>query len=232
MLYAIGEIVLVVIGILIALQINNWNENRKQDDKINSYLKSMSIDLKNDVNAYERIIQNFKKQINTNSTIFTDKDYKMLPIDSIVPMITSYYESHTIVDQTYQKIKNSGLAGELRSKELNNAINEYYADVATRFYAYIDFDRERTITDDEYWFYTDAYEIHISFNDEITTKLPYAEPESKRKQALIAMIETNRGRNYLRANIGRKTIGVAYVESTKAKANELIQIINEASQNK
>ena len=27
--YAIGEIVLVVIGILIALQINNWNENRK-----------------------------------------------------------------------------------------------------------------------------------------------------------------------------------------------------------
>ena len=28
--YAIGEIVLVVIGILIALQINNWNENRKE----------------------------------------------------------------------------------------------------------------------------------------------------------------------------------------------------------
>lgn len=27
--YAIGEIVLVVIGILIALQINNWNESRK-----------------------------------------------------------------------------------------------------------------------------------------------------------------------------------------------------------
>ena len=27
--YAIGEIVLVVIGILIALQINNWNEERK-----------------------------------------------------------------------------------------------------------------------------------------------------------------------------------------------------------
>jgi hypothetical protein len=27
--YALGEIILVVIGILIALQINNWNENRK-----------------------------------------------------------------------------------------------------------------------------------------------------------------------------------------------------------
>ncbi|MFT6046016.1 MAG: hypothetical protein ACI9WC_001721, partial [Arenicella sp.] len=30
LLYAIGEIVLVVIGILIALQINTWNEDRKQ----------------------------------------------------------------------------------------------------------------------------------------------------------------------------------------------------------
>ena len=28
--YAIGEIILVVIGILIALQINNWNETRKE----------------------------------------------------------------------------------------------------------------------------------------------------------------------------------------------------------
>ena len=28
--YAIGEIILVVIGILIALQINNWNERRKK----------------------------------------------------------------------------------------------------------------------------------------------------------------------------------------------------------
>ena len=29
--YAIGEIILVVIGILLALQINNWNEKTKQD---------------------------------------------------------------------------------------------------------------------------------------------------------------------------------------------------------
>ncbi len=33
MRYAIGEIVLVVIGILIALQINNWNEVQKQEDR-------------------------------------------------------------------------------------------------------------------------------------------------------------------------------------------------------
>ena len=40
--YAIGEVVLVVIGILIALQINNWNENRKDGVKEQIILKSLS----------------------------------------------------------------------------------------------------------------------------------------------------------------------------------------------
>ncbi|WP_445732221.1 DUF6090 family protein [Mariniflexile sp.] len=43
--YAIGEIVLVVIGILIALQINNWNENRKTDLKIKGSLEALRSDL-------------------------------------------------------------------------------------------------------------------------------------------------------------------------------------------
>ncbi|MBO3116103.1 hypothetical protein J4050_05055 [Winogradskyella sp. DF17] len=43
--YAIGEIILVVIGILLALQINNWNESRKQRD----YETQLIIQLKKDL---------------------------------------------------------------------------------------------------------------------------------------------------------------------------------------
>ena len=39
--YAIGEIVLVVIGILIALQINNWNEENKKRKEVNEYLTNL-----------------------------------------------------------------------------------------------------------------------------------------------------------------------------------------------
>jgi len=41
LLYAIGEIVLVVIGILIALQINNWNEERKLEDQRQQLISSL-----------------------------------------------------------------------------------------------------------------------------------------------------------------------------------------------
>ncbi len=41
LIYAIGEIVLVVIGILIALQVNNLNENRKQDRRVKAFLTKL-----------------------------------------------------------------------------------------------------------------------------------------------------------------------------------------------
>ena len=40
--YAIGEIVLVVIGILIALSINNWNSNRIQKQKESLLLNALN----------------------------------------------------------------------------------------------------------------------------------------------------------------------------------------------
>lgn len=46
--YALGEIVLVVIGILIALQINNWNEQRKKNKVKKSYKTSLISDLTKD----------------------------------------------------------------------------------------------------------------------------------------------------------------------------------------
>jgi len=45
MRYAIGEIVLVVIGILIALQINIWNGDRKQENRRKEVTKSLTVEL-------------------------------------------------------------------------------------------------------------------------------------------------------------------------------------------
>ena len=55
--YAIGEIVLVVIGILIALSINNWNQKNSQQETVKSFMGSLISDLQNDIHeAEDRII--------------------------------------------------------------------------------------------------------------------------------------------------------------------------------
>ena len=57
--YAIGEIVLVVIGILIALQINNWNENRKLENRRQEYYSQLLDDLNNDIIFAQNTIEDF-----------------------------------------------------------------------------------------------------------------------------------------------------------------------------
>ncbi len=51
--YAIGEIILVVIGILIALQINNWNEQNKINKSININLLTLKENLLEDQQQLE-----------------------------------------------------------------------------------------------------------------------------------------------------------------------------------
>ncbi|GAA4314420.1 hypothetical protein GCM10023115_28460 [Pontixanthobacter gangjinensis] len=53
LLYAIGEIFLVVIGILIALRINNWNEERKIEDQLNTYLLKVQKELKMNISSLD-----------------------------------------------------------------------------------------------------------------------------------------------------------------------------------
>ena len=47
LLYALGEILLVMIGILLALQVNNWNERRKNNQKV--------------IHSYEQILLSLEK---------------------------------------------------------------------------------------------------------------------------------------------------------------------------
>jgi len=55
--YAIGEIVLVVIGILIALQINNWNENRLNNKVLNTFLVNLKQELQGEQNILNSMIE-------------------------------------------------------------------------------------------------------------------------------------------------------------------------------
>jgi hypothetical protein len=90
--YAMGEITLVVIGILIAVSINSWNEAHEQKQELLNIYKIVSDDLNNDVNQIDKIIQYY----NSRDSIFkrildgkmTNEDYKNYP--NYTKIITGY----------------------------------------------------------------------------------------------------------------------------------------------
>ena len=60
LLYAIGEIILVVIGILIALQVNNYNEAKKQELKTKEILTKIHEELALNIQKSDDIIEFYK----------------------------------------------------------------------------------------------------------------------------------------------------------------------------
>ena len=61
MRYAIGEFVLVVIGILIALSINNWNAQKSNDERFTKILREMQADLLLDIEQVEPQLKDGQK---------------------------------------------------------------------------------------------------------------------------------------------------------------------------
>ena len=57
--YALGEIILVVIGILIAVSINNWNEGRKQEKALANILAVLVEDIKSDTAEASQVIDHY-----------------------------------------------------------------------------------------------------------------------------------------------------------------------------
>ena len=73
LLYAIGEILLLVIGILIALQINNWNEEKKERQRLNDFLTEIRKNLSDDILKANDIIDRFITQISMLRNIRLNK---------------------------------------------------------------------------------------------------------------------------------------------------------------
>ena len=67
LLYAIGEILLVMIGILLALQVNNWNEQKQRKRQEIEYLRNFKNDLEIDVNRFDLTLSFMNRSKNSMS---------------------------------------------------------------------------------------------------------------------------------------------------------------------
>jgi len=105
LVYAIGEIILVVIGILIALEINKYNEANKQRAKEVQFLKNLTTDLILEENELDRYIEIRESMVNSAQIILEHFNGK--PVDDI--NLFHYHNFNVEIWQAFQRINNTFL---------------------------------------------------------------------------------------------------------------------------
>ena len=89
--YAIGEIFLVVIGILIALQVNNWNEERIQQQKLNDFFISFRTDLIQDLTLIQENLDSLEKNLNELRSFKSSMSSPQVTKDTLVEIASSKF---------------------------------------------------------------------------------------------------------------------------------------------
>ena len=122
--YAIGEVLLVIIGILIALQINNWNDKRIERKELNTSLHSM----------IDELNQNIQFLVAEKE----DKQKRLLAIDNFKNVVDSSQDQRHIVfavsdeikskefNTIYLSLKDEKKVRLIQSQELRNQITTFY----------------------------------------------------------------------------------------------------------
>ena len=129
LLYAVGEIVLVVIGILLALQINNWNTERAEQNQMQEFAAALIQDLRTDIQETELRQDQMNKIIHRMDSvrILTNKSEiaDLQNIDLLCLTWNLYYRPFKWKRKTMEQLKSSASLRLIRSDSLLELIGEY-----------------------------------------------------------------------------------------------------------
>ena len=131
--YAIGEIVLVVIGILIALQINNWNQERKARALEQSYYCLLLDDVEQDKQQLKTLktLANERMQSSNKAIQLIQQEKTKAKELGIATQLSRRSGKVTFQPNisTYEDIKSSGNLNIIKDKRITKQLNRYFKTV-------------------------------------------------------------------------------------------------------
>ena len=143
--YAIGEIILVMIGILLALQVNNWNEARKDKLREHGILTALYRDFQGNIEAFQPLMVNQQNTFRSGEIVL--RNIGTLEIgasrDSVYQYATGmfggypYYPSNGVV----QSLISSGDINLISNDTLKNYLVSW-SDVLNRYTSNVEIDRQ------------------------------------------------------------------------------------------
>lgn len=142
--YAFGEIVLVVIGILIALSINNWNQKRILKNDADTILFNIKYDLIQDMKFFNKISDLLSERgriIDLGAKRNFENDTLLVKIGNL---ITVNYDSREF-QKSMITLTNSGNINLIDDQKLIARIQDYYTNLCDRYNNHADYQKEFNI---------------------------------------------------------------------------------------
>lgn len=132
--YAIGEIVLVILGILIALQIDYWSKNRQDDIDISRFLNTIENNINYDQKKLEELLKKRQTiiQNSRNFLQFLEKD-STPPGEDYKEILKQLFDNNAWSTISFQSnrngietLKSSGFLSKIDKKNILDKLNDYY----------------------------------------------------------------------------------------------------------
>jgi len=215
--YAIGEIVLVVIGILIALSINNWNNQKIRSNEEVSLLQDMVVDLNQNINVNNKVLKIHDYALNRNIALYQVLLKKTVDYDSTHLLIKSLISSATPTYSTsaYKTISQIGL-NIIQNDSLRKSIIRYYENVIPYANAKANLDPKFQFQTLLKPYYNKYFKIKLNSNDSIINTINNSDK----------MLDDNEFINELNDAIEwRETLMTIHKRGIK-KAESLAKLIN------
>jgi hypothetical protein len=224
--YAIGEIVLVVIGILIALSINNWNEGRKSKKMATEVYTNLLTSLKQDSTEAQRINDLLTKSLETQKILILSKsdqfpyELNQTDLDKMFKEINQGVMSFFPKTGVYKILTSNNSMDLLQSKKIKSLLINLY-DFQYKRYENVD-----AIIDHKY-----AYQI----GSIIRTKIEFiVEYNSKTVSKVIKHVDPSLFSKHYKELVsecqdvyGVLSTGNNYLIEIIASINELISLIRD-----
>lgn len=127
--YALGEVIIVSIGITIAFALNNWKENRNNQKIKQQYLSSLKIDIQKEIKQLEGLQQSFRQKMKLIGQVMKTLNNKDASRDSTLLHIYKIAQLKSFIPEntTYQTLINSGDMKLINDLTLRRKIEEHYA---------------------------------------------------------------------------------------------------------
>ncbi|WP_040253141.1 DUF6090 family protein [Psychroserpens mesophilus] len=128
--YAIGEIILVVIGILIALQLNDWNDSRKQVALENEYYCRLLEDAKLDKEQIAHLLELAENRLiasNQSVRLLLQEHVQKIEVGTQLSLSTkAIYSDFAPNNSAYEDLKSGANLNIISDKSVITALNRYF----------------------------------------------------------------------------------------------------------